>query len=454
MENGTIDKESQGGRWNHLNKTYQVRIVLSVLAFILIISWDFFYYLGGYQINWPLDLAFTVVVLAGIWIVSGYVDRLNLLVSDLNKREKEAHELTERLNRITDNLQEIVFETDEKGHIIFLNQAWKQMTGYDIDECLGTMYNQYFDQEERVIQHLSSVIKEHKDSGRIELQLLHKEGKKVWGDVHYKLYFDEQHQFTGGIGTVADITKQKLAKLELERSNQQVQMQAQKLAVAGQIAAGIAHEVRNPLTSVNGFLQLMKTQYPERTDYFDIIFSEIKRIDFVLSELLVLAKPQSVHFQEVQLHGLLEQVITLLKTNAVLSNIDLIKQPFKKQDAGAILADANQMKQLFINLIKNAIEAMPEGGSIYISTEKVMNEWKITIQDEGKGMSEEDIQKIYDPFFSTKTEGTGLGLTICAAILKDHHGRMDVVSELGKGTAFHIYLPVWQKCRQQQGERT
>lgn len=453
MENGTIDKESQGGRWNHLNKTYQVRIVLSVLAFILIISWDFFYYLGGYQINWPLDLAFTVVVLAGIWIVSGYVDRLNLLVSDLNKREKEAHELTERLNRITDNLQEIVFETDEKGHIIFLNQAWKQMTGYDIDECLGTMYNQYFDQEERVIQHLSSVIKEHKDSGRIELQLLHKEGKKVWGDVHYKLYFDEQHQFTGGIGTVADITKQKLAKLELERSNQQVQMQAQKLAVAGQIAAGIAHEVRNPLTSVNGFLQLMKTQYPERTDYFDIIFSEIKRIDFVLSELLVLAKPQSVHFQEVQLHGLLEQVITLLKTNAVLANIDL-KQPFKKQDAGAILADANQMKQLFINLIKNAIEAMPEGGSIYISTEKVMNEWKITIQDEGKGMSEEDIQKIYDPFFSTKTEGTGLGLTICAAILKDHHGRMDVVSELGKGTAFHIYLPVWQKCRQQKGERT
>ncbi|MCK8454143.1 ATP-binding protein [Bacillus safensis] len=436
-----------------MNKTYQVRIVLSVLAFILIISWDFFYYLGGYQINWPLDLAFTVVVLAGIWVVSGYVDRLNLLVSDLNKREKEAHELTERLNRITDNLQEIVFETDEKGHIIFLNQAWKQMTGYDIDECLGTMYNQYFDQEERVIQHLSSVIKEHKDSGRIELQLLHKEGKKVWGDVHYKLYFDEQHQFTGGIGTVADITKQKLAKLELERSNQQVQMQAQKLAVAGQIAAGIAHEVRNPLTSVNGFLQLMKTQYPERTDYFDIIFSEIKRIDFVLSELLVLAKPQSVHFQEVQLHGLLEQVITLLKTNAVLANIDL-KQPFKKQDAGAILADANQMKQLFINLIKNAIEAMPEGGSIYISTEKVMNEWKITIQDEGKGMSEEDIQKIYDPFFSTKTEGTGLGLTICAAILKDHHGRMDVVSELGKGTAFHIYLPVWQKCRQQQGERT
>ncbi|PSB70822.1 PAS domain-containing sensor histidine kinase [Bacillus sp. LNXM12-2] len=436
-----------------MNKTYQVRIVLSVLAFILILSWDFFYYLGGYQINWPLDLAFTVLVLTGIWVVSGYVDRLNLLVSDLNKREKEAHELTERLNRITDNLQEIVFETNEKGEIIFLNQAWTQMTGYEIDECLGTMYNQYFDQEERVVQHLLSVIKEHKDAGRVELQLLHKEGKKVWGDVHYKLYFDEHHQFTGGIGTVADITKQKQAKLELERSNQQLQMQAQKLAVAGQIAAGIAHEVRNPLTSVNGFLQLMKTQYPERTDYFDIIFSEIKRIDFVLSELLVLAKPQAVHFQEVQLHELLEQVITLLKTNAVLSNIDL-KQPFKKQDAGAILADANQMKQLFINLIKNAIEAMPEGGSIYISTEKVLNEWKITIQDEGKGMSEENIQKIYDPFFSTKKEGTGLGLTICATILKDHHGRMDVSSELGKGAAFQIYLPVCQKSRQQQVERT
>ncbi|MFS0654279.1 ATP-binding protein [Bacillus sp. 179-C3.3 HS] len=429
-----------------MNKTYQVRILLSVLAFILIVSWDFFYYLGGYQINWPLDLAFIVVVLAGIWYTSGYIDRLNLLVSDLNQSEKEAHELTERLNRITDNLQEIVFETNEKGEIIFLNQAWKQITGYDIDECLGTMYNEYFDREERVIQHLLSVLKEHKDEGRVEVQLLHKEGKKVWGDVHYKLYFNEQHQFTGGIGTIADITEQKQAKLELERSNQQLQMQSQKLALAGQIAAGIAHEVRNPLTSVNGFLQLMKTQYPERTDYFDIIFSEIKRIDFVLSELLVLAKPQSVNFEEVQLHELLEQVITLLNTNAVLANIH-IKQPFKKQDVGVILADANQMKQLFINLIKNAIEAMPEGGNIYISTEKMLNEWKITIQDEGKGMSAQDIQKMYDPFFSTKKDGTGLGLTICATILKDHHGRMDVSSELGKGTVFRIYLPVYQTSR-------
>ncbi|MGP3739279.1 PAS domain-containing protein [Bacillus sp. 4A_MP2] len=161
-----------------MNKTYQVRILLSVLAFILILSWDFFYYLSGYHINWPLDLAFTVVVLAGIWTISGYVDRLNLIVSDLNKREKEAHELTERLNRITDNLQEIVFETNEKGEIIFLNQAWKQMTGYDIEECLGTMYNQYFDQEEHVVQHLLSVIKEHKDEGRVELDFSIKKEKR------------------------------------------------------------------------------------------------------------------------------------------------------------------------------------------------------------------------------------------------------------------------------------
>ncbi|MGE6631225.1 ATP-binding protein [Bacillus sp. NPDC077027] len=426
-----------------MNKKYQVRIGLSVLAIILILSWDYFYYMGGYQINWPLDLMFTLVVLAGIWVVSGYVDRLNLLVSDLNQREKEAHDLTDRLNRITDNLQEGVFETDEKGEFIFLNQAWESITGYEIDECIGTLYNQYFDQEERVTNHILSVLREHKDEERIEVQLLHKEGKKVWGDVHYKLYFNEDQQFIGSIGTVADITKQKEAKLALERSNQQVQIQAQKLAVAGQIAAGIAHEVRNPLTSVNGFLQLMKTQYPERTDYFDIIFSEIKRIDFVLSELLVLAKPQEVTFREVNIHPLLEQVITLLNTNAVLSDIHL-HQSFKKQDPGAILADANQMKQLLINLIKNAIEAMPKGGSIYISTEQEFDEWKMTIRDEGEGMPTHDIQKMFDPFFSTKKEGTGLGLTICDTILKGHNGRMNVSSELGKGTTFNIYLPAYK----------
>ncbi|MCY7726351.1 PAS domain-containing protein [Bacillus safensis] len=244
-----------------------------------------------------------------------------------------------------------------------------------------------------------------------------------------------------------------LRDISERKQTEELMLRSEKLSIAGQLAAGIAHEIRNPLTAIKGFLQLIKPKTKDRDQYFEIVFSELSRIEIILSELLMLAKPQQTSsMQTLDLKKIISEVTALLETQANLNGI--LMNTSEIEEGLLMNGDQNQLKQLFINLIKNAIEAMPEGGSIYISTEKVMNEWKITIQDEGKGMSEEDIQKIYDPFFSTKTEGTGLGLTICATILKDHHGRMDVVSELGKGTTFHIYLPVCQKSRQQQGERT
>ncbi|MDA7026300.1 ATP-binding protein [Bacillus sp. CLL-7-23] len=422
-------------------KRYQGRIIATLLAMTFIMFWNYLFYgILGNKINWPVDVLFTMVTLISVWWLTLYIDESNQLVHKLKESEKKYKELSDQTKRIMDNLQEIVFQTDKKGIITFLNQPWTTLTGYSIEESLGTMYNDYFDQEERVINHLVFHLENKEPEGRIEVMYHRKNGSKFWGEVHYKLYY-KNGQFIGSLGTLTDVTERKKTEMELFKSNQRLTMQSQKLAMAGQLAAGIAHEVRNPLTSVNGFLQLMKSEYPDRSDYFDIIFSEIKRIDSVLGELLVLAKPHQVKFKKVNIHSVLEQVITLLETNAVLSHIKLEKV-FHTEENLQVNGDENQIKQVFINLIKNGIEAMPDGGKITISTKKEGNYAKISFKDEGTGIAQDHLKKLGKPFFSTKKEGTGLGLTICFNIIGAHHGEMKIDSELGKGSTFHILLPL------------
>lgn len=332
-------------------KRYQGRIIATVLAMTFIMFWNFLFYgVLGNKINWTVDLLFTLVTLISVWWLTLYIDESNQLVYKLKESEKKYKELSSETNRIMDNLQEIVFQTDRIGYITFLNQAWTTLTGYSVEESLGTMYNDYFDHEERISNHLIAQLKNKEPEGRIEVLYHRKDGSKFWGEVHYKLYY-KNGQFTGSLGTLTDVTERKKAEMELFKSNQRLAMQSQKLAMAGQLAAGIAHEVRNPLTSVNGFLQLMKAEYPDRKDYFDIIFSEIKRIDSVLGELLVLAKPHQVQFKKIKINSVLQQVATLLETNAVLSHIK-IEKAFQHGEEWEINGDENQIKQVFINLIK------------------------------------------------------------------------------------------------------
>ncbi|MEK5502307.1 ATP-binding protein [Bacillus sp. FSL M8-0168] len=434
-------------------KRYQGRIIATALAMTFIMFWNYLFYgILGNQINWTVDLLFTLVTLVSVWWLTLYIDESNQLVYKLKESEKQYKELSAATNRIMDNLQEIVFQTDRKGNITFLNQAWTTLTGFSIEESLGTMYNDYFDHEERISNHLMSQLKNREREGRIEVLYHRKDGSKFWGEVHYKLYYTNG-QFTGSLGTLTDVTERKNTEMELLKSNQRLAMQSQKLAMAGQLAAGIAHEVRNPLTSVNGFLQLMKTEYPDRTEYFDIIFSEIKRIDSVLGELLVLAKPHQVQFKKIKINSVLQQVTTLLETNAVLSHIEIEKAFQKEGREWEINGDENQIKQVFINLIKNGIEAMPDGGKITISSEKEASFVKISIKDEGGGMSQDDLAKIGEPFFSTKQEGTGLGLTICLNIIGAHNGELKVDSKLGEGSTFHILLPLEEGAQYEKSQK-
>ncbi|WP_052352907.1 ATP-binding protein [Neobacillus dielmonensis] len=215
---------------------------------------------------------------------------------------------------------------------------------------------------------------------------------------------------------------------------------AEKQAVAGQLAAGIAHEIRNPITAIKGFLQLIMSEYTGDMMYFKVVESEINRIEGILKELMILAKPNQTHYEEVNIHVLLEQVLALMESQALLYNVEVEKK-YRFTDE-TIIGDQNQLKQVFINYIKNAIEAMPNGGSLFIEGSYSDISWvQIRVIDQGGGIPSDIIGRIHEPFFTTKESGTGLGMSVSYQIIEEHKGKVKIMSNT-QGTCVEVQLPM------------
>ena len=229
---------------------------------------------------------------------------------------------------------------------------------------------------------------------------------------------------------------------------EQLMVNSEKLSIAGKLAAGIAHEIRNPLTSIKGFLQLLESEMKDtQRNYFNIIWSELNRIEWIVSELLILAKPQTKNIAIRNIRSLIDQVATLMGTEAIMNNVE-IKTTFDS-DAFYVRCDENQLKQVFINLIKNAIEAMPDGGKILLDVKKWCDDVVVRISDEGCGIPEKMLDKVGQPFFTTKKQGTGLGLMVSFSIIEHHEGNVTIHSREGQGTTFIVRLPDAEKQRNQ-----
>ncbi|QYM57984.1 PAS domain-containing protein [Bacillus velezensis] len=231
-----------------------------------------------------------------------------------------------------------------------------------------------------------------------------------------------------------------LRDISERKQTEELMLKSEKLSIAGQLATGIAHEIRNPLTAIKGFLQLMKPTMEENEHYFEIVFSELSRIELILSELLMLAKPQQNAVKErVNLKKIISEVTALLETQANLKGI-FIKTDYE-HDSMYINGDQNQLKQVFINLIKNAVESMPDGGTVHIIMTEDEYSVNVTVKDEGDGIPENVLKRIGEPFLTTKEKGTGLGLMVTFNLIKNHQGAIQVDSKPDRGTAFHITFP-------------
>lgn len=216
---------------------------------------------------------------------------------------------------------------------------------------------------------------------------------------------------------------------------------SEKFAVIGQLSAGLAHEIRNPLTSVRGFIQLLqyKNNGKPNPEYIEIIMSELDRVNKLVREFLELAKPTPPKREKVIFNEILNRAVFFMHSQCNLKDVYIEVDP--DPEMSILCLDKEQIMQVLINLINNSIEAMPKGGRIEISAKVVNNYLTCQIKDNGLGISPKDLERIFEPFHSTKEEGTGLGLAITSRIIKNHGGRIKVASDLGRGATFTIYLP-------------
>ncbi|NSL50654.1 ATP-binding protein [Calidifontibacillus erzurumensis] len=238
------------------------------------------------------------------------------------------------------------------------------------------------------------------------------------------------------VGITEDITRIIEREELLSRSD--------KLSTVGQLAAGIAHEIRNPLTSIKGFLQIIKSEGQVPNSYTDIMLDELERIESIINEFLFLAKPQQEIKYEVQyLKPVLEQVIRFMEAEANLKGIE-IKVDLWDITSAKVNCNANHIKQIFINIIKNSLEAIQSKGTVVIKGEINKEDSTVTIRviDDGHGISKERLKKLGEPFYSTKEKGTGLGLMITRKLVEDHLGELHFDSEVGKGTTVSVQLPL------------
>jgi signal transduction histidine kinase len=237
------------------------------------------------------------------------------------------------------------------------------------------------------------------------------------------------------IGTTIDITKEKIREKQAQ--------QMEKLSVVGELAAGIAHEIRNPLTSMKGFAKIVKESVSDQKllPYLDIMLDEMERINQIVNEFMFIAKPkENVCFQYTNLNKLMRDCIQFMGPQANLKSINI---ELEAEVQINLNCDRNQIKQVLINLLQNAIEATENSGNfIGVRLEELSSDSVIiTVSDKGCGISESRFNRLFEPFYSTKEKGTGLGLLTCKRIIDLHQGSIDIESQFGEGTTIRIVLP-------------
>lgn len=359
----------------------------------------------------------------------GHVIGFSALSYDSTDRvamEIKLQESKNRYEQLVENSIDTVGIMDKDGIWIYINEAGIKLFGVTgKDEIIGKSAYDFMDDE-------SSDFARKKIDNRMgtepfDLTVRRHDFQKKYTQVQLipTLYKETDcYQII-----IRDLTEQ--------RRTEEMMHHTEKLSVAGQLAAGIAHEIRNPLTVIKGFAQLMSQE--AQNSYTEVVLDELNRIDAIVGDLLILAKPQPSKMEPINIGPLVAGTVDLFHSEALLHNI-VIKTEIE-DPALPIIGEADKLKQVFINFIKNAIEAMPEGGNIFVYAFRAEKEIVITVKDTGIGIEQENLPHIGNPFFSTKEKGTGLGMLICNRIIKAHHGSLQIESLNGKGTTMTVRLP-------------
>ncbi len=376
----------------------------------------------------------TVLISVIIFALSFLVIILVIAYQNYFTLEKSFKKIESLTGNILESMDNAVVAIDAKGNIIMLNKIAENLFSLSRDRVIGKEYAKVFAGDE-------CLLKDSMEQGK-EVRDLETSFKSLSGEPKTLLIgssgiSDEEGKMVGAVAVIHDITDFKKLEEETKR--------AERLSAMGNLAAGVAHEIRNPLNTIAIAAQRLKTEFTvkssknEYENFLKSIIEESKRLNNIVNQFLSLAKARKLNLVSVNLQDFLQELINLVRLEAQERKVSLLtKFNFQIQ----LKIDQDEMKKAFINLILNGIQASHKGGKILVETSKSKDFALIKISDSGKGIAPEDLSKIFQPYFTTKEKGTGLGLSIAHRIITDHKGRIEVESEPGRGTTFTISLPL------------
>ncbi|MDU4961700.1 MAG: two-component system sensor histidine kinase AtoS [Sporomusaceae bacterium] len=330
-----------------------------------------------------------------------------------------------------------VITVDIEGRITTINPAAQRMTKFTSAEIVGRLYKDIFCSGTNFDSMLLDTLATGTNYIGFETEYPVKDAS-IYISISTSHLKDSDGRIIGAVLVFKDFTEKRRLQEQLRR--------ADKLASLGEMMAGVAHEIRNPLTAIKGFVQYLQAAASdaERQQYMPVIVKEVDRVNRTIDELLYFARPNSADYQPVDLNDLIEKTLFLVRNKPTKERVAFAFHPV----AGLprVEADADQIRQVLLNLMLNAVQSIRGRGEISVRTWQEESEAvMLEIRDTGEGIAEADLNKIFDPFFTTKPAGTGLGLAVAQRIVTTHRGRLSIVSELGKGTAISLRLPVLQE---------
>jgi two-component system NtrC family sensor kinase len=378
--------------------------------------------------------------------VLGY-EGINVDLSQRKQMEDELREAHGFLDKIIRSSPNAIMATDLQGNIIMWNRGAEEILGYKAEEVVGKMNIERI-YPESLAREVMKIMRgpEYGGLGRLRsypILYLRRDGEIIEGNLSAAIIYDAQGREIASVGIFVDISE----RLDMEsqlRDTQEKLLQSEKLAAMGRLTSQIAHELNNPLYGIMNTLELLKTEVPpenKRRKILDMALSETERLTELLRKMLSFSKPDEEERQLTDVNQVLDEILLLVRKQ-LLENSIRISAPLAG-DLGKVYASRNQLRQVFLNMISNARDAMPDGGTLTVKSMAREDTIYVEITDTGTGIREEDLSKIFDAFFTTKdsVKDVGLGLSVCYGFIRDHGGDIRVSSKWGSGTTFTITLP-------------
>lgn len=360
----------------------------------------------------------------------GEMGQISQSVNNLAQALRETRTLNDL---IIENAADGVIAIDRQGDVTTMNPAAEVITGYQRHELVGQPYSMLFDNTQFYSPVLDTL--EHgTEHVALEISFPGRD-RTIELSVTTSRIHNTHGEMIGALVIFSDLTARK--------ETQRRMTQAERLATLGELMAGVAHEVRNPLTAIRGYVQILRQQTtdPIHQEYLSVVLKEIDSINKVIQQLLDFSRPRHSQWQQVSLNALIEETLVLVQTAGVQARVDFISE--LDNELSPISADRELLKQVLLNILINAVQAISARGKIRIRTWQYSDSQQaISIEDNGCGIDLSLQKKIFDPFFTTKASGTGLGLALSQRIINAHQGDIRVTSLPGYGATFTLILPI------------